>query len=261
LILPISTKRTPRVLSAFTLIELLVVIAIIAILAAILFPVFAQAREKARQTACLSNLKQMGTAIMLYTQDCDETYPLQDIDSFGQYPYAIQDTPNRVSWMGGAQTYLKNIEAAVCPSAPEKGPNDSTPTKYSRTSYCYNGLLSALPPTQTANPMPISAIAMVARPAETVLLEDVGWTWGRSQPQPRWTSGQWCNAISSVTITQMHNGTMNMLFADGHAKALQASRAAGGLYPALPATNFCLGNPATGDNVINNDSMFNPYRK
>ena len=58
----------------FTLIELLVVIAIIAILAAILFPVFAQAREKARQTACLSNLKQVGTGLQMYSQDYDEAY-------------------------------------------------------------------------------------------------------------------------------------------------------------------------------------------
>src|SRR5690348_14921600 len=61
--------------SGFTLIELLVVIAIIAILAAILFPVFAQARERARMSACVSNMKQMGTALMLYVQDYDETYP------------------------------------------------------------------------------------------------------------------------------------------------------------------------------------------
>src|SRR5918911_1001893 len=61
--------------SGFTLIELLVVIAIIAILAAILFPVFAQAREKARMVACLSNTKQIGLAVMQYVQDYDETYP------------------------------------------------------------------------------------------------------------------------------------------------------------------------------------------
>src|SRR6478672_6965972 len=65
----------------FTLIELLVVIAIIAILAAILFPVFAQAREKARQTSCLSNQKQIGTGIMMYVQDYDEKYPL----AYGKY--------------------------------------------------------------------------------------------------------------------------------------------------------------------------------
>src|SRR5678815_4954746 len=72
-----SAKRQQ---TAFTLIELLVVIAIIAILAAILFPVFAQARAKARQAACVSNMKQIGTAITLYVQDYDETYPPVDYD-------------------------------------------------------------------------------------------------------------------------------------------------------------------------------------
>jgi prepilin-type N-terminal cleavage/methylation domain-containing protein len=68
--------RTRHRSRGFTLIELLVVIAIIAILAAILFPVFAQAREKARQASCLSNAKQMSTAVMMYAQDYDETFPL-----------------------------------------------------------------------------------------------------------------------------------------------------------------------------------------
>src|SRR5919199_214195 len=73
-----SVKSPPlrRKSSAFTLIELLVVIAIIAILAAILFPVFAQAREKARAISCMSNLKQIGTATMMYLQDYDETFPV-----------------------------------------------------------------------------------------------------------------------------------------------------------------------------------------
>src|SRR6267154_425236 len=88
---PVITS-TPRKnhASAFTLIELLVVIAIIAILAAILFPVFAQAREKARQASCQSNLRQLGLATLMYVQDYDETYPLYeyaDCQSFTCYQY------------------------------------------------------------------------------------------------------------------------------------------------------------------------------
>src|SRR5689334_23845986 len=87
---------------AFTLIELLVVIAIIAILAAILFPVFAQAREKARSISCLSNGNQLGKAVIMYVQDYDETYPFSTdaTDAFG---------PNRVdSWPDRIFPYVKS---------------------------------------------------------------------------------------------------------------------------------------------------------
>lgn len=96
----------------FTLIELLVVIAIIAILAAILFPVFAQAREKARATACLSNLKQGGLAYAMYTQDYDETTPLQNSP-------AVKDASgNYISggyWFQLIQPYIKNWQMMQCP--------------------------------------------------------------------------------------------------------------------------------------------------
>src|SRR5688572_28176774 len=97
----------------FTLIELLVVIAIIAILAAILFPVFAQAREKARQTACLSYHKQLGTAVMMYAQDHDELFP----------PERIGGTRNQIdakgtgwTWRWAMQPYVKSEKIWVCPS-------------------------------------------------------------------------------------------------------------------------------------------------
>jgi prepilin-type N-terminal cleavage/methylation domain-containing protein/prepilin-type processing-associated H-X9-DG protein len=151
--------------SGFTLIELLVVIAIIAILAAILFPVFAQAREKARQTSCLSNNKQWATATIMYTQDYDELYPL----AYGYFAGAwltngngtpfVGDTPpdwrtNNTDWVTGmgeywgnaVQPYVKNMQIGLCPSASTIADLGATgprpPVNFSLT---YNGLLMAYP--------------------------------------------------------------------------------------------------------------------
>src|SRR5436305_770201 len=98
-------KRMKR--RGFTLIELLVVIAIIAILAAILFPVFAQAREAARKSSCQSNEKQMGNALAMYIQDFDETYPPVTNDPTGSATagYAF---PGNNCWAGMVQPYVKN---------------------------------------------------------------------------------------------------------------------------------------------------------
>src|SRR5438046_8050757 len=103
--------------SALTLIKLLVVIAIIASLAAILFPVFAQARESARKTACLSNCKQLGLAVMQYTQDYDEMYVCNSWDT---PPLGVTDTdsknpnfPSAFPWVFRIQPYLKNKQVFV----------------------------------------------------------------------------------------------------------------------------------------------------
>src|SRR5438132_1387222 len=97
-------QRTHRFkTSAFTLIELLVVIAIIAILAAILFPVFAQAREKARQSSCASNMKQLGLAIMQYTQDYDQTYPFGGLQTSGFW------MDQNVTWPKVILPYIKTL--------------------------------------------------------------------------------------------------------------------------------------------------------
>jgi prepilin-type N-terminal cleavage/methylation domain-containing protein/prepilin-type processing-associated H-X9-DG protein len=102
--LTITAGRPSR--KAFTLIELLVVIAIIAILAAILFPVFAQAREKARQTSCLSNTRQLGLAVAQYIQDYDETLPMGGYDAPG---YSSR-------WFRDIYPYIKNVGVFSCPS-------------------------------------------------------------------------------------------------------------------------------------------------
>ncbi len=111
--------------SAFTLIELLVVIAIIAILAAILFPVFAQAREKARQTSCLSNMKQLGLGLNMYAQDYDGT--------LSQTSWEMGKFKAKIHWSYLVQPYIKNQQIFVCPSDPNPvtplnplcGPNDT----------------------------------------------------------------------------------------------------------------------------------------
>jgi prepilin-type N-terminal cleavage/methylation domain-containing protein/prepilin-type processing-associated H-X9-DG protein len=121
-----SNSRLRPSARGFTLIELLVVIAIIAILAAILFPVFAQAREKARQTACLSNLKQIGTGIYMYVQDYDERYPhadyalpagsLSPLNPQASGGFALR--VNHYKWQSWIVPYVKNSGVFFCPSRP-----------------------------------------------------------------------------------------------------------------------------------------------
>ncbi len=112
-----GTRKRGLTASGFTLIELLVVIAIIAILAAILFPVFAQAREQARKTTCLSNVKQMGTATLMYVQDYDEAFPF------------ATESPNAntfLTWQDLIQPYTKNYALCIDPDSIHHNPDPNS---------------------------------------------------------------------------------------------------------------------------------------
>lgn len=150
--------------SGFTLIELLVVIAIIAILAAILFPVFARARENARRTSCISNLKQMGLATMQYTQDYDETLPKSNygVPEGYDYPDGKEWYTNTLYWPQMIYPYHKSNQVFFCPSSP-----DSNRTDPRRLNYGANEVVIAYGGTA----LPLKLAAIIA-PATTYMMMD-----------------------------------------------------------------------------------------
>lgn len=152
--IPMKSSRSGR---GFTLIELLVVIAIIAILAAILFPVFARARENARRSACQSNLKQVGLAFAQYTQDYDERYPAGNGNTSGTF--------RGQGWLGPLFPYTKSLQLFTCPSQSIKPTNAA----YFANSYAYNANLL----TGTAAGMTGRNLAQLNASALTVLAFEV----------------------------------------------------------------------------------------
>jgi len=218
-------KRSKR--SGFTLIELLVVIAIIAILAAILFPVFAQAREKARSTTCLSNFKQLGTAVTMYIQDYD-----------GAYPLAWYNTP-QYGFDCVLQPYVKNLKVFECPSHPNTPRYFNGYVKYFNIpppgipgSYVMNGDLSALltgPDGRSGR-----TEAAVQRPADTIMMSEIWDTRGPKGteaahvtvtgvgsvwegPEHEIFNATWNDVCDRIPFKIHQNGS-NFNFADGHAK-------------------------------------------
>lgn len=247
-----SRNRSSRF--GFTLIELLVVIAIIAILAAILFPVFAQAREKARAISCLSNMKQVGLALIMYAQDYDETYP--------RGYYLAADGVQNLTWRSTVNPYIKNGNEIVntvgengdiavtggvwqCPSTPGRAANG----------IAGHGAIMVPPTMANGNFFPSITQSQITRVTDVVAVGEVGldangfgsnqgltedwWAWGGMQWPPIWeglNSGAQYDKdgvpgpASSVGFpyTYMpryrHTGTTNCVFADGHAKAMMKGR-------------------------------------
>jgi len=241
----------------FTLIELLVVIAIIAILAAILFPVFAQAREAARKTACASNLKQLGTAVLMYQTDYDGTYPywnwglnyggqgnMQSLWTTAIFPYVksagLYKCPSDAAewgyattdgeWWGPTKT--ERLRDAPMFEDANRGPDgghDRIPVGYGMGETIHNMLAKD---------------SSIPAPASTALLADsvsmLGDLWGQDNgPQPRIAMRMAC-ANGQASGTQgnggayawdpawdkdtRHQGGLNVAFADGHVKWMRGSK-------------------------------------
>jgi prepilin-type N-terminal cleavage/methylation domain-containing protein/prepilin-type processing-associated H-X9-DG protein len=224
----------------FTLIELLVVIAIIAILAAILFPVFAQAREKARQATCQSNLKQVGLALMMYTQDYDETYvpggPIDNITSNSPWAncqgWPCNRTNGNSNWAARVVPYVKNYFVFVCPSANNGAKNSwpgmgtsgcclyNNPTRQRPISLWFSADFGGFQLTDAANALvaPIS-MAAVDEPAARVIVGENGRL--RNRPDTLRGRSSEGNRRRAVRWTDWYNPHMegsNLIFADGHVK-------------------------------------------
>lgn len=224
--------------NAFTLIELLVVIAIIAILAAILFPVFAQAKAAAKKTACLSNLKQLALGHVMYANDYDDTFAAQESNGYnigetayaGPYTNGAMDPRAEMNWARDVYPYVKSFGVYLCPIAIHEGndgwgcfESNGAPSQFC-DSYAANALILGMSSTSIPNP------------GGTVTVDEYDAAQKVSQVQPGsdWYSpgpggqagGYYADGIDGPDVNLTHLGGnpgtvagagANLAFSDGHA--------------------------------------------
>ena len=223
-------KYLHRRKSAFTLIELLVVIAIIAILAAILFPVFARARENARRASCQSNLKQIGLGLLQYIQDYDEAMPPSAVGGVA----SSTNNGTAYKWMDAIYPYVKSEQIFVCPS--DGGASylysKNIPAGQSSIAYGSYGQNGAYRNAGDAQTPPRSAaylvtLASLGSPSQIVWATDTnnreeangsyGFSWADATSVPPVTIINGQRQLDK--IAERHLETTNVLYCDGHVKA------------------------------------------
>jgi len=204
-----------RRIKGFTLIELLVVIAIISILAAILFPVFARARENARRASCMSNLKQIALGMMQYTQDYDEHFPKYRVPAVSSNTAAVP-----YGWAESLQPYIKSIQVFQCPSETTAFDSTQLPgdSASDYTDYAYNLWIGGYYISATSGgglaSIGLSQAALTS-PSLTVLLTDYA---------PRGSASYLASTsivnqrVSQTILVPRHLDGTNLAFADGHVK-------------------------------------------
>ena len=217
-------------LPGFTLIELLIVIAIISILAAILFPVFARARESARRASCMSNLKQIGLGMMMYVQDYDEVYPPRYVGWQGMPPGGDWGAPNHPQtywyWQQLLYPYTKNLQVSICPSIGGSASSSAVlKQNYGVNYYLIHTSASLM------------RMASVQSASTTYAIMDAGgWSITKDQASVyqsgfylpgMGTSEGTCSGAPADLLSDCQTGRhflgVNMAFADGHVKWLKSS--------------------------------------
>lgn len=234
---------------AFTLIELLVVIAIIAVLAAILFPVFAKAREKARQTTCASNERQIGLALLQYVNDYDESLPAADYAGPGVSAFAVKGQTGaqqtNPTWADFVQPYVKSFGVFVCPSDASGPPKDMAgavvpglPLSYALNTYLFKV------PTGARNGVSGGSLNQFDTPAAKLLVAENASNQGQELVNP----GRYLGFAR-------HTEGSNFLYADGHVKWHRFPA----WWQSVPATTWSsiAGTPGTATNNPNGNAAQN----